>query len=122
MKQIMFLILCLLWGFEAKSCDTCLGSKESEVFLASPLTPFKTLMEKSMHLMDTQMGKVNLEDKNKERVFLQMMIAHHEGALNMANSLIAHSKDPDLVNYGRSIIANQMNEILYMKALLNKIK
>lgn len=75
-----------------------------------------------MHSMDTKMSAVDMDDKNNERVFLKMMIAHHQGALDMANSLIVHNENPELINYARSIVATQYNEMLYMQVLLKKMK
>ena len=50
-----------------------------------------------------------------DRAFLEAMIPHHQGAVDMAK-MLAGSKHPELVKFGADIIANQSKEIDQMKA------
>ena len=47
-----------------------------------------------------------------------MMIPHHQGAVDMARALLAHSKDPELRNLAQAILVEQANEIALMRAWL----
>lgn len=127
MKKSIFFFLLFIFSHSTLACDTCIdpeaksGGNKKIDFIASSAIPFTKLMENSMHLMDTKMSDVQMKGSN-EKIFLQMMLAHHEGAINMAYSIIAHSKDKTMINYARSIISSQYNEVLYMKTLLKSYK
>ena len=54
-----------------------------------------------------------------DRLFLEGMIKHHEGAIDMAEMII-DSANPEVAQLGDSIIASQTAEIQAMKALLEK--
>ena len=54
-----------------------------------------------------------------DRLFLEGMIKHHEGAIDMAEMII-DSSNPEVAKLGSSIIASQRAEIKAMKALLSK--
>ena len=52
-----------------------------------------------------------------DRLFLEGMIAHHEGAISMAESVV-DSKNPEVAKLAASIIKSQTEQIEYMKELL----
>ena len=52
------------------------------------------------------------------RLFLQQMIGHHEGAIDMSQQEISAGKFPDAVKLGHDIVAAQQAEITQMKQLL----
>lgn len=52
------------------------------------------------------------------KLFLTQMIAHHEGAVEMAKSEVSGGKNADAVSLAKSIVASQETEIKDMKALL----
>ena len=54
-----------------------------------------------------------------DRLFLEGMIKHHEGAIDMAEMII-DSANQEVAKLGSSIIASQEAEIQAMKALLGK--
>lgn len=54
-----------------------------------------------------------------DRMFLQMMIKHHEGALQMAKTEQAQGKNAAAVNLAKSIEASQTAEIAKMRQMLN---
>jgi len=54
-----------------------------------------------------------------DRLFLEGMIKHHEGAIEMAEMII-DSANQEVAKLGSSIIASQEAEIQAMKALLGK--
>ena len=47
--------------------------------------------------------------------FVSHMIAHHEGAVSMAQAELKHGKDPALKKMARDIIKAQQQEIVFMK-------
>ena len=54
------------------------------------------------------------------RLFLKGMIAHHEGAIEMARD-VENSKNEEVSKLARSIITSQRAEIEYMKELLKSL-
>ena len=52
-----------------------------------------------------------------DRLFLEGMIAHHEGAISMAEDVV-DSKNPEVAELAASIIESQTKQIEQMKAML----
>ncbi|MGN7200745.1 DUF305 domain-containing protein [Arthrobacter sp. SAFR-044] len=52
------------------------------------------------------------------KLFLEQMIGHHEGAIDMAQQEISAGKFPDAVKLGHDIVDAQQSEITQMKQLL----
>lgn len=53
-----------------------------------------------------------------DRMWLQMMIAHHQGAITMANQVLATTKNAQVTALANAIVAGQTTEIDTMKKLL----
>ncbi|MFF2272703.1 DUF305 domain-containing protein [Agromyces sp. NPDC058136] len=53
-----------------------------------------------------------------ERLYLEQMIVHHEGAVAMAEVEIAEGEYPDAIAMAERIVATQSDEIALMQALL----
>ena len=53
-----------------------------------------------------------------DRLYLIGMIAHHEGAIEMANDVLAEGTDPEVRALAEAIIAAQLDEIELMQILL----
>lgn len=53
-----------------------------------------------------------------DRMFLTMMTVHHEGAIEMARTLLEEGSHPDVQDLARRIIADQQAEIDEMAELL----
>lgn len=61
---------------------------------------------------------------NFDRLFLQGMIQHHQGALDMVDDLLAQpdaAQDPVLSDFASSVVADQSAEILRMQSLLSDL-
>jgi len=52
------------------------------------------------------------------KLFLTQMIAHHEGAVEMANAEVRGGKDPEAIGLAKDVAASQTDEIKEMKELL----
>ena len=59
---------------------------------------------------------------NADRDFLAGMIPHHQGAIDMAEVVLKHGKDPKVKKLARNIIKAQKHEIAMMKAWLAQQK
>ena len=60
----------------------------------------------------------NASDADFQTLWLQMMISHHEGAVEMAKAEIADGQYQPAVDLARSIVDSQSKEIATMKAIL----
>jgi uncharacterized protein (DUF305 family) len=56
--------------------------------------------------------------RDAEILFLQLMIRHHEGGLEMARAILAQSDREDVVAMARSIEGSQAGEIASMREML----
>lgn len=78
--------------------------------------------------MDAGMGKMMHDmhaapaSGNVEIDFLEMMIPHHEGAVEMARLLLVHGRDPVTRRLAEEIIASQTVEIAGMKRRLADLR
>ena len=52
------------------------------------------------------------------KLFLRQMIAHHEGAVEMANAEVRSGQNAEAIRLGRDIAASQTDEIQEMQELL----
>jgi uncharacterized protein (DUF305 family) len=70
---------------------------------------------------------VQLEDfdradgKTGQKIYLQLMTAHHQGAIKMAQAEISNGKNPDAIALAKNIITTQQHEIGVMKDLLGTL-
>ena len=70
--------------------------------------------------MDTMMMNMDLVKHTNvaETDFLNLMIPHHQGAVQMALYEVAHGRNKEMMQLAKSIIAEQQIEIDMMKQLL----
>ena len=80
---------------------------------------FDQLMDDAMSVMHQGMhGAVRSGDPDRE--FVNMMIPHHQGAIDMARALLLYGKDEQLKRLALEIIADQQNEIQLMQLWLSR--
>ncbi|MHA7306845.1 DUF305 domain-containing protein [Arthrobacter sp. TMN-49] len=76
------------------------------------------------HSMNGMMSSADLdklkavEGSAASKLFLTQMIAHHEGAVEMAKTEVTDGKNADAVALAKSIVSSQETEIKVMKDLL----
>jgi uncharacterized protein (DUF305 family) len=56
-----------------------------------------------------------------DRLWIELMIQHHEGAVKMSKTEVAGGKNPDAIALAQAIIASQQAEITTMESLLTKL-
>jgi uncharacterized protein (DUF305 family) len=61
-----------------------------------------------------------LTDVEAETLFLQLMIAHHQGGVEMAEAALARTTNPLVVALSKAIVFAQSGEIEYMQGLLDE--
>jgi uncharacterized protein (DUF305 family) len=59
---------------------------------------------------------------NSDVDFVQGMIPHHQGAIDMAKVQLQHGKDPELRKMAQKIISDQEKEVAEIQAWLKKNK
>ena len=73
------------------------------------------MSEEDMTALDSSSGA------EFDRMFLDMMIPHHQGAVEMAETEIADGSDQDAVEMAREIVESQTAEIQEMQTLLTEL-
>jgi uncharacterized protein (DUF305 family) len=56
---------------------------------------------------------------DSSKLFLQQMVQHHQGAIDMANEELTTGKNTDAISLAKSIVSSQTAEISTMNRLLN---
>jgi uncharacterized protein (DUF305 family) len=70
-------------------------------------------------MSDRQLGSLRRAHGGSwDRMFLRMMIAHHEGAIEMADTEIDGGESPDVVALAKRIVEAQQAEIEQMRVML----
>jgi uncharacterized protein (DUF305 family) len=83
-----------------------------------------TMSDHSGHAMPGMMSDAAMErlsglsGKDFDRMFLRMMVAHHQGALVMAESALIAGSDPEVERLAQEIIDAQQAEIEQMRQML----
>ena len=78
----------------------------------------------SDHTMDGMMGVDDLKQLDSAqgteaaRLFLKQMVAHHEGAVMMAQTEMSQGKNADAIKLSKNIVTAQEAEIKEMQDLL----
>jgi uncharacterized protein (DUF305 family) len=69
---------------------------------------------------DATMSRLpSLQGQEFDTLWIRSMILHHQGAVDMAQTEIAHGQNPDALNIANIIISSQQREIAYMNHLLS---
>lgn len=71
-----------------------------------------------MMTTDDMNALMNATGGEFDRMWLQMMIAHHQGAIQMAEQVLAESSNPDVTALANAVVSGQTAEIDTMQKLL----
>lgn len=69
----------------------------------------------TMSMADMTMQLKNKSGDDFDKSFVEMMISHHEGAVDMANLVPSRAKHDEIKKLGEAVIAAQTKEIADMK-------
>ena len=83
------------------------------------LSPHQNIFLIMMDTMMLKMDQASIPGSAKAGFSLQM-IAHHEGAIEMANYEIQHGKEFTMIQLAKSILAEQSGEVQLMRIRLNQ--
>lgn len=87
-------------------------------------------MDEDMEGMDSMPGAMSEEDMSAleaasgtefDRMFLEMLIEHHRGAIEMAQTEVDDGQNPDAVALAEKIIEDQTAEIAEIEGILTEI-
>lgn len=91
----------------------------SSALAQSPTADASMKMRKSMDDMQQKMAAMPASG-NPDINFAMMMVAHHQGAIDMAQAEIDTGKDPAMIKAAKKIISAQKKEIAQFEAWLKK--
>ena len=95
--------LLVAWGFDEMTADDDLAGMDHSSGM---------MTDEDMAALDAATGP------EAERLYLEQMIEHHEGAIDMASPQVIDGKNADAVELAESIESAQQKEISTMKKLL----
>lgn len=91
------------------------------IFLAACGSNVPPMPEEERKIADAAPGtQMPAPTGNQDRDFARMMIAHHQGAIDMARVQLARGTDPGLRKMAGEIIAAQQQEIAQLNAYLDR--
>lgn len=83
--------------------------------------PMGTVMGVPISTDMSKMGEEVARAPNADEAFLQMMIPHHAGAIQMADEEMKNGADDELRSLSQAVIASQAREIGEMQQLLKEV-
>jgi uncharacterized protein (DUF305 family) len=89
----------------------------------SPLagTPANNIMDHSQHMMNGMPSMNSMMKEYSDLEFLNLMIIHHQDALDMSQRALVSSTNQFIKNLSENIISSQTKEINEMKIEIDKI-
>ncbi len=114
---LLTLLIGLTVGFYA-------GRSRENIVTNSHLMPDGTLMSNDGHDMASMMADMNKALLGKtgddfDKAFLEEMIVHHQGAVEMAKLALTNAKHKEVIDLSNAIISAQNKEIADMNSWLD---
>jgi uncharacterized protein (DUF305 family) len=85
----------------------------------SDVTPGWAELQRSITKMHMAMATVK-PSGDSDRDFVELMLPHHQAAIDMAKSELLHGKDPQTLRLAQEIVTDQQSEIELMQLWLKK--
>jgi uncharacterized protein (DUF305 family) len=101
------------WGQSVPS--TASGSMDHDMSGTGGMMMDGMMSQADMDRLETSTGT------EFDRLWLELMIQHHEGAVKMSKSEVSGGKNPDAIALAEAIISGQQAEITAMELLLTKL-
>lgn len=101
-------------------CSAISASAEPQI---SPVAHDMSTMDQSKMKEGVERLSSDLDDKTTnalDRAFVENMIIHHEGAIEMAKKVVDKTKRPEVKALAEEIIATQSTEVETMNGWLKK--
>lgn len=73
----------------------------------------------SMEKMHAAVTSTHISE-NSDMNFIQLMLPHHQAAINMARTELKYGKDPQMHRLAQEIVTDQQSEIELMQLWLNE--
>lgn len=108
-------------GFSAVAQQTPDAQKMMQGMMPKDSDPASTKALKEAHMKMMKVMPMEFTG-NADVDFVQSMIPHHQGAIDMAKIELNHGSDPQLKQMAKKIISDQEKEIAQMQAWLKKNK
>jgi uncharacterized protein (DUF305 family) len=109
MKKVIFSIAMITFGLGFTACK-----KDADGIILQSHDDNR--MMDSMHVMMDRMEAMTMT-MDPEVDFSEMMIMHHEGALNMSRALVSAGKNDSLKRFAQKVITDQTAEIAVLKTI-----
>ncbi len=129
-SSLLFIVLSSLLFFSSCKKDGDMkdsSMKDSSMKKSSDTMKMKTdnkmdnMSDKSMSDMMKKMKDMKMSG-NTDVDFVNMMIVHHQGAIEMSTTEIATGKDANMTAMAKNILKDQQEEIAVMRSWLEKNK
>lgn len=101
------------WGQSVPS--TASGSMDHDMSGTPGMMMDGMMSQADMDRLETSTGT------EFDRLWIELMIQHHEGAVKMSKTEVAGGKNPDAISLAQVIISSQQAEITTMESLLKKL-
>lgn len=114
-NTIVTLAIGLIIGVGGTLGVSALTNKDNNKQVATTNQQTTSTDHSSMSMADMNKQLEGLTGDEFDKAFIEMMIAHHEGAVAMAELIPSRAKHDEIKTLGQAIIAAQTKEITEMK-------
>jgi uncharacterized protein (DUF305 family) len=105
-------------GMEKGAQSMHMGMMQMEEKITEERGPKPSMNHEDMTMREMTKGLEGLKGDAFDKAFVEMMIVHHQGAVDMAKAIPENAKHAELKKLGEEIIRAQTKEIEMMKGWL----